>query len=92
MAQETISQTQDQTKKNRQAEVDKIALNREAHLAMFSAAFLKQVGSNQALDYMLVEEWTKDKTSVRWYWELKPGVKDGRENREGAVGTSGSGS
>ena len=69
MAQEMMKATEEESNKQRQ--VEEIALQREARLAMFAAAFLKEVGTDKALDYVLVE--TRDANKTSWKWERKDG-------------------
>lgn len=49
-------------------------INKHAHhLETFAAAFLKQVGSTEALKYKLVEEryWVENRYVTTWSFELK---------------------
>lgn len=53
-----------------ESEVEKRALtSRSKHLEIYAAAFLKEVGSDKASQYELVEEWSEGK--IRWYFRKR---------------------
>ena len=49
--------------------VDELICRRFYHIEMFAAAFIKQVGSEEAGKYMLVESTNGIET--RWYYQLR---------------------
>jgi hypothetical protein len=60
-------------------------------LALFAAAFHKQVGSDKALDYYLIEQHSADGKMVRWFWQIKDELKNERRNEETQSGPIGAG-
>lgn len=44
--------------------------SRQKHLAVFAAAFLKEVGSDKASEYELVEDWS-ERGKLKWYFRKR---------------------
>ena len=48
-----------------------VTLNQAQHLEMYAAAFLKEVGSDRASEYILVQKICHNPLNVSWSFEKK---------------------
>ncbi|HAR41165.1 MAG TPA: hypothetical protein DCS07_00785 [Bdellovibrionales bacterium] len=50
-------------------EEKRVTTARQKHLEIYAATFLRQVGSEKAAEYELIEEWGKD--TIHWYFRRR---------------------